>query len=122
SMLSWLPMYALWALPTAGWLMLCSAWAKSKPFLWAIAIPIVAGLLVSWFDLMGAFDTGSEWFWENVVVRALVSAWPGSHLLGYVGSSHLERLEDTPDALLGFDGMLMGGHLLATPALWIGVL
>src|SRR5690606_35567154 len=28
-----IPVYALWALPTAGWLLLCSSWAKSKPFL-----------------------------------------------------------------------------------------
>src|SRR5690606_9056358 len=71
ALLSWLPIYVLWALPTAGWLMLCSAWAKSKPFLWAIAIPVVTGLLVTWFDLMGAFNTGSVWFWENIVVRSL---------------------------------------------------
>ena len=43
TMLGWIPLYALWALPTAGWLMLCSAWAKSKPFLWAIVLPVGAG-------------------------------------------------------------------------------
>src|SRR5688572_22235054 len=26
-----IPVYALWAMPTVGWLMLCSAWARSKP-------------------------------------------------------------------------------------------
>ncbi len=118
----WIPVYVLWALPTAGWLMLCSAWAKSKPFLWAIAIPVVSGLLVSWFDLMGAFSESSAWFWENVVVRALASAWPGSHLLGYVGTDYFDRLDDSPNALLGLDGMLAGGHLLATPSLWIGAI
>src|SRR5690606_1027796 len=29
-----LPVYALWALPTVGWLLMCSAWARSQPFLW----------------------------------------------------------------------------------------
>src|SRR5690606_38995968 len=38
-----IPVYALWAMPTIGWLMLCSAWARSKPFLWAIMIPLFAG-------------------------------------------------------------------------------
>ena len=41
SVLALLPLYALWALPTVGWLMLCSAAARSKPFLWALIVPIV---------------------------------------------------------------------------------
>lgn len=120
TMFGWIPLYALWALPTAGWLMLCSAWAKSKPFLWAIVLPVGAGLLVSWFGLFRMFEGGASWFWEHVVARALSSAWPGSHLLGYVGTSYMDHLDDTPDALFGFEGMLVGSHLLATPALWIG--
>jgi ABC-2 type transport system permease protein len=28
--LAWIPVYALWALPTAGWLLLCSAWARAS--------------------------------------------------------------------------------------------
>ncbi|MGH8076652.1 MAG: hypothetical protein ACREPE_04920, partial [Lysobacter sp.] len=51
-----IPIYALWALPTVGWLMLCSSWAKSKPFLWAIMIPVFAGIFVTWFDLMQLFN------------------------------------------------------------------
>ncbi|MEO7199793.1 MAG: ABC-2 transporter permease, partial [Dokdonella sp.] len=51
------PVYAIWALPTVGWLMLCSAWAPSKPFLWAVMIPVFAGIFVSWFDLMQLFNT-----------------------------------------------------------------
>src|SRR5690606_178290 len=41
-----IPVYALWAMPTIGWLMLCSSWARSKPFLWAIMIPLFAGIFV----------------------------------------------------------------------------
>src|SRR4249919_3732456 len=51
-----IPVYALWSLPTVGWLMLCSAWSRSKPFLWAVMIPLFAGIFVSWFDLMNLFD------------------------------------------------------------------
>ena len=120
SMLMWIPVYALWALPTAGWLMLCSAWAKSKPFLWAIVLPVIAGTLVTWFDLFDSIDVASNWFWEHVVLRMLTSAFPGSHFLGYVGTEQLEHLDDTPDALFGLDGMIGGAHLLATPSLWLG--
>jgi ABC-2 type transport system permease protein len=119
--LLWIPIYALWALPTAGWLMLCSAWARSKPFLWATAVPVVAGLLVSWFEIMDIFNERAVWFWENIVARVLLSAWPGSHFMGYLGSGRLRHLEDSPEMLFGLDGLLAGGHLLARPSLWIGV-
>ncbi|MFT4179639.1 MAG: hypothetical protein QM612_09300 [Thermomonas sp.] len=119
-LLGWLPAYALWALPTAGWLMLCSVWARSKPFLWALLLPVGAGMLVSWFGLLRMAEGGSSWFWEHIVVRSLASAWPGSHLLGYADSGHFERLGNNADALFGLDGLLAGTHLLATPTLWIG--
>jgi ABC-2 type transport system permease protein len=120
-MVGWIPVYVLWALPTAGWLMLCSAWARSKPFLWATAIPIVAGLLVSWSGMFRSSNFDSGWFWEHVVLRLLTSAWPGSHILGYVGNGDIVRLGNSSDGLLGINGMLAGTHLLATPSLWIGV-
>ncbi|HEU4991758.1 MAG TPA: hypothetical protein VFT52_04620, partial [Luteimonas sp.] len=77
-LLAMVPVYAAWALPTVGWLMLCSAWAKSKPFLWAIMIPVFAGIFVTWFDLMHLFDLEAGWFWKNIVGRALGSLVPGS--------------------------------------------
>lgn len=73
-----LPVSAVWALPTVGWLLLCSAWARSKPFLWAVLIPVFAGLLVSWFDLMQSFEMQTFWFWKNIVARALLSVFPGT--------------------------------------------
>lgn len=76
-----LPVYAVWALPTVGWLMLCSAWARSKPFLWAIMIPVFAGIFVTWFRLMQFFGEGAAWFWQHVVARLLLSTVPGSDLL-----------------------------------------
>lgn len=119
------PIYILWALPTAGWLMLCSAWAKSKPFLWAVALPILAGVLVSWFGLFGgrnASDGLSDgWFWQHVVARLLTGTWPGSHLLGYAGTEQLKALDRSPEAMYSLDGVTYGVHLLAKPELWIGV-
>ena len=122
AMFGWLPVYAFWALPTAGWLMLCSAWAKSKPFLWAVLVPILAGVLVVWFGIFSSGNDGDGWFWEHIVARALTSAWPGSHLLGYAGTDYFERLDDSPNALYGLDGVLGGLHLFTMPSLWIGAL
>ena len=82
TMLASIPVYAIWALPTVGWLMLCSAWARSKPFLWALIVPIGSGIIVSWFNLMGLFQLGDKWFWGNVVGRALLSVFPGGWIPG----------------------------------------
>ena len=116
SLLAWIPIYALWALPTAGWLMLCSAWARSKPFLWAVLVPVLAGVLVSWFEF---FDANSRWFWEHVVARLLVSAWPGSHLFGVHESGYGIRLTEDSTAM---EWMRLAGGLdaFASPSLWIG--
>ena len=75
-----LPIYALWALPTVGWLMLCSAWARTKPFLWAVMIPVFAGIFVAWFDVMNVFNLDTAWFWQHIVARALTSVFPGMWL------------------------------------------
>ena len=40
-----------------GWLLLVSAWTRSKPFLWALLVPLFAGVLVSWFDVMEMFGS-----------------------------------------------------------------
>lgn len=114
-----LPIYALWALPTVGWLMLCSAWAKSKPFLWAIMIPIFAGIFVSWFDLMQLFDLGSGWFWQNVVARSLLSVVPGTWFdVANVGGVDV----DGPQAIHSVLSLRTMYSVLGTPQLWIGAI
>ncbi|HWU75486.1 MAG TPA: hypothetical protein VN043_03195 [Rhodanobacter sp.] len=87
NMLGMIPLYAVWTLPTVGWLMLCSAWARSKPFLWALIIPVGSGVLVSWFNLMGLFSLSDGWFWNNVVGRALLSLFPGGWLPGQLAGN-----------------------------------
>ena len=111
-----LPVYALWALPTVGWLLLCSAWSRSKPFLWAIMIPVFAGIFVTWFDLMHAFNLESGWFWTNVVGRTLLSVVPGSWF-------NLARFDhvDGPAAVRDVVSLSSTYSVLLTPQLWIGV-
>jgi ABC-2 type transport system permease protein len=45
-----LPVYVVWALPTIGWLLLVSSWAKTKPLLWAVGVPLIVLLLVQWIS------------------------------------------------------------------------
>jgi ABC-2 type transport system permease protein len=78
TLIATIPVYALWALPTVGWLMLCSAWARSKPFLWAVMIPVFTGIFVAWFDVMNVFNLDTGWFWAHIVGRSLLSVFPGT--------------------------------------------
>jgi ABC-2 type transport system permease protein len=120
NMIGYIPMYLLWALPTIGWLMLCSAWSRSKPFLWAVALPVATGLIISWFGIMGLFNLSSSWFWTRVVLRGLCSAFPGSSMVWNGDHISIGQIPGQP----GLD--LMNLHqtyaLLATADLWIGVI
>ncbi|MGV8931221.1 MAG: hypothetical protein ACOH1R_03785 [Luteimonas sp.] len=117
----WIPVYALWSLPTVGWLLLCSAWSRSKPFLWAIMVPLFAGIFVSWFELMKFFSMDSSWFWTNVVGRLLLGTVPGMDLayrdgLGPTAGSH------TVQDILGSLSPSSQLASLATPGIWIGAI
>jgi len=112
-----IPVYALWALPTAGWLLLCSAWSRSKPFLWALMVPLFAGIFVSWFDLMQVFDLQSSWFWRNIVGRALLSVAPGT----WIDATHLQGTHfEGPGQLTSLLSLQSTYSVLLTPQLWIG--
>jgi ABC-2 type transport system permease protein len=109
-----IPVYAIWALPTVGWLLLCSAWAKSKPFLWAIMIPVFAGIFVTWFDLMKVFDLEAGWFWSNIVGRALLGVVPGNWLI--VAHSGHASIDTVTQGL----SPAMVWSTLSLPGAWIG--
>ena len=110
-----LPIYALWALPTVGWLMLCSAWARTKPFLWAVMIPVFAGIFVAWFDIMNVFNLDTAWFWQHVVARALTSVFPGMWLTA-TDVHHVQG----PEQLSALIGLKQTYSVLASPQLWVG--
>jgi ABC-2 type transport system permease protein len=119
NLVGYIPLYVLWALPSVGWLLLCSAWARNKPFLWAVALPVATGLLVSWFGIMGLFDLPTTWFWKNIVQRGLLSVFPGTgSVFGHNGNI-AHSVAGNP----GMDFMDLGNtyQLLASANLWVGV-
>src|SRR5690606_15629253 len=71
-----IPVYALWALPTVGWLLMCSAWGRSKPFLWAVVVPMLAGFLMGWMEFLEVVGDITWPLFRNVVLRALTSVFP----------------------------------------------
>jgi ABC-2 type transport system permease protein len=118
-LLSFLPLYILWALPTVGWLLLVSSWAKSRVFLWAVGVPLVTLALLAWFDfLIGRFSgltMNVKWFGEEIVARVLLGVFPGVWF-GEVDGAALAQQN------AGLDGPLLLGTsyaTLLTPGVWI---
>lgn len=110
-----LPVYMVWALPTVGWLLMVSAWAKSKPFLWSIGLPMATALLLGWANSI--FDLGIKlgWFMQNVVGRLLLSILPGSW-----GFLLTDPASIKADSLDKGSPLLSSWAVMATPEMWIG--
>ena len=116
-----LPVYVLWALPTVGWLMMVSAWARTKPFLWAVGAPLLAGALLSWFNIMFGFGLNTGWFWQHIVGRGLLSVMPGGW---YAHHTIVNARDVTAGIHQNFDMgtiLIQSWQALATADLWIGV-
>jgi ABC-2 type transport system permease protein len=117
TLMATVPVGLVFALPTIGWLLLCSAWARTKPFLWAVLLPLGAGILVAWFGLMQSLSLPSAWFWKNVVARALLGTFPGNWM-SWENLTRFERSSGPEEALqLISPGMPLSA--LADPAPWI---
>lgn len=113
-LISYLPIYALWALPTVGYLMFVSSWAKTKPFLWAVGVPVLGGVILSWINLLFGSPYDLDHYWR-LVGRGLLSAFPGSWLPS-VGDGGAVNAEQVMGAMLSNTyGLLAGANL------WIGV-
>ncbi|MGY1520013.1 hypothetical protein [Luteimonas sp. A482] len=113
-----IPVYALWAMPTIGWLLLCSAWARSKPFLWAIMIPLFAGIFVAWLQFLGVFEDAAVPFFRNIVLRALTSIFP----MTFMDLEYLQSVDfDVPGAARNLMNPVGVYRNLASIQLWGGV-
>ncbi len=110
------PINALWALPTVGWLLFWSAAVRSKPFLWAIIVPIIAGVLNFWIGLLGLPHIRHEFFWGDIVGRLLLSVIPASWIEPDAQGLRFR----SPHDLAAIDWPSMG-HALTMPQMWIGV-
>ncbi|MGK5036758.1 hypothetical protein [Janthinobacterium sp. LB3P118] len=116
-----LPVYCLWALPTVGWLLMVSSWAKSKVFLWAVGLPLLLLILTAWVGKLTQTENELSWIQLPVLGRALLGTLPGSwylfepellpqmHALA-TGGSHMTRI----------DVFSNSWSSLALPAVWLG--
>jgi ABC-2 type transport system permease protein len=118
--LGMLPVYVLWALPTIGWLLMVSAWAKSKVFLWAVGTPLITIIIIKWVNFLLGGGIDISWFTQNIVARALLGLFPGNWL-------GLEKVD--PQLLVGDHQAGIIGSVftqswmtLAGPNVWIGAI
>ncbi|MFZ4874519.1 hypothetical protein ACL9RI_05515 [Janthinobacterium sp. Mn2066] len=76
-----LPVYCLWALPTVGWLLMVSSWARSKVFIWAVGVPLLLLVLAAWLGKLSQMEGEFHWIQLNVIARSLLGTLPGSWYL-----------------------------------------
>lgn len=122
NLIACIPVYALWALPTVGWLMLCSAWSRSKPFLWAIMLPMFAWIIVAWFGMMNVFNLDAGWFGRNIVARGLVSVFPGTWYMNSTVTDQVSKHVNGPGDIAAALDIGKSWAVFATAELWIGAL
>ena len=116
-----LPVYMLWALPTIGWLLMVSSWAKSKVFLWAIGVPMIAMLVVKWVDFLvtgnQGVKTGLSHVAKEVVNRGLGGLVPG---IWFAFSDHTVSMRPAEHGIELGTVFMQSWHTLAAPGVWIG--
>jgi ABC-2 type transport system permease protein len=122
SLVACIPVYALWALPTVGWLMLCSAWSRSKPFLWAILLPVFSWIIVAWFGLMNVFNLDAGWYGRNIVARSLVSVFPGTWYMNPAMHDQVASRINGPEDLANAIQVGKSWAVFGSAELWIGAL
>lgn len=118
-----LPVDALFALPTAGWLLFWSAYARSKPFLWAVLVPLFAYIANAWIGMMGLPHLDKDFMLKDVIARLLFGVMPGWWLDEANGGRHFFRNgmndSDRNSVVAMFDpGQVYAS--LAAPDVWIG--
>ncbi len=120
-MLANLPAHMLWSLLTVGWLLLCSAAVRSKPFLWAVLIPVLVGIANGWIGLMGVPNLPAWLVWREGIARMLLGMLGLYGAWGQTRSVGDEALRS--GNIFGWDAAGRGlAALYVSPGLWIGAL
>jgi ABC-2 type transport system permease protein len=109
------PVYLLWALPTIGWLLMVSSWARSKAFLWAVGAPLMSLALLSGANSLFQFHWNTAWYAENIVARGLLGLVPGGWFsFAGIDREHLSHHAATTEIFT------QSWATLASPHLWAG--
>jgi ABC-2 type transport system permease protein len=117
-----LPVYIMWSVPTIGWLMLCSAWSRRFPFLWAVLVPLLGCAMLSMTGLIFSGFTGAEFphgeIWYIVALRGLGSLIPG---LWYASAVDAERVLQGTQGVSPQLDLTSSWAAFGTLDMWLGV-
>jgi len=114
-----LPIYVMWSLPTIGWLMFCSACARTKPFLWAVLIPILGCVMASMMAILPMLHVNHKLVWYTVVYRGLLSVLPGAWLPVLSESAPPVQI-DNPQDLANAIQLSDAWRIFHSADIWIG--
>lgn len=125
--ISLVPVYLLWALPTVGWLLMVSSWARSKVFLWAVGTPLLSAALLAWATKAFGLAVNVEWVFSNIISRLLISVMPGSWFVNSALRAPVEKAGHGAETARQFHGMIdslfaQSWSTLGTPHLWLGAM
>jgi ABC-2 type transport system permease protein len=117
-----LPVYIMWSVPTIGWLMLCSAWSRRFPFLWAVLVPLLGCAMLSMTGGIFSAITGAEFphgeIWYVVAMRGLGSLIPG---LWYASAVDAERVLQGTEGVSPQLDFSSSWAAFGTLDMWLGV-
>lgn len=106
----------LWLAPIYAWLLFCSAWARTRPVLWATLVPLAAIFAEAWIRfVLGSRGDGVLWRWLGERLLGLFS--PSSVLIGSGFSA--AKTSDLPQALAPLTGLELWAGLALAVALTV---
>ncbi len=111
-----IPLHVLWMLPVVGWLLLTSAFARRRPFVWAVVVPIAAVMIDGRLGLIRALGSDNS-LWMLILDRLRHSPLPVSLRIDGVAEGSISRI-----AQIGQFELLGSFALWAGAALGIGLL
>lgn len=111
---------AFWMLPIWGWLLLTSAFARGKVFLWAVVPPILIGLFMSWFRITQYLRFDDHWWWKMLAERFFGGVVPVAMSIGDDAQVGLVSLNQATTSGLPISFAALGRRF-GDPDLWWGV-
>ena len=117
-----LPVYIMWSVPTVGWLMLCSAWSRRFPFLWAVLVPLLGCAMISMTGGIFSAITGTDFphgeIWYVVAMRGLGSLVP---FLWYASAVDAETVLKGTEGVSPQLDLSSSWAAFGTLDMWLGV-
>lgn len=114
--------YSLWMLPIYGWLLFCSSWAPRLPILIATGVPVLIGLLQSFYSTVTSFSMSGWNLWMVIVRRLGEASLPMSINIDMDDMNDMENFNI--ESQQGFDFLSFAalGRRMIDPDMLLGIL